>query len=220
MVATAMTHDDTVALIQPKPQESISLTPKRRLEFVQLNSSRLEIRHDDIPVLWTNKKTKVFSPTQIELSYNDNNVIASAKLKAKGSDALLLLGDPTSAAKTDWINLACESGHYKFMHNDHKFAWSRSFHSDSAKRMSGKEYQLIDETTGSIVMLWNSDIAMVMKGVMAKVNLFVYFEHQLELLALASVLIIDEGLSSRRMRMTAAADAQQMQLAFFGMGFA
>lgn len=196
---------------QSNPGNTVTASPIRQLEIFKpgtFNAKKLELRQNGNTVLWTNKSSSPFSQPQIDIQLSDKTIVASVKLQSFSRDLLLHLGNPDCSDKAQWANLVCENfgrSKYKFVHNGKTCSWTRTHNKEiGARRIGGRDFKLVDEATGQVLVVYRFNYGLFKGGVNGNIDFYVQLDSQLELLSLAAILGIEEGIA-RRQRSSAGA---------------
>lgn len=167
-----------------------------------------EIRQNGSTILHTTKKTGFFSPPEITIQLNDKSIIAAVRLKKMSSDKLLLLGNPDCTDKSQWITLEREgftASKYGFNFNGRRLVWTRTHNKDfGASTFGSRDFKLVDESSGQVLMVYRYNSSMFKRGVVAHADFYAQLEQPMELLGLAGIMGIEEGIA-RSQRSNAAA---------------
>ena len=170
---------------------------------------KLEIRQNSSSILYTNKKRQALSPPRIDIRQDEQTILASVTVESWRRGAMLHLGDPDCTDKDDWISVRTEdwkASKYKFVFAGRSFVWTRTHNKElGATKIGGRDFKLVEEGNEQVLMVCRHNYAVLKKGVFATIDYYVDVGPDVELLALAAILGIEE-LTARGPRLQIMAD--------------
>ena len=203
-----------IAPTQSHPGNTVSAAPVKQFEVHRSsawNTKRHEIKQNGNTVLYTNRKKAMFSSPQINLQTSDQQILASIKMQSFSKDLLLHLGNPDCTDKAQWANLTCDNfmaTKYKFGFGGRWFTWTRTHNKDlGASKFGGSNFKLVDESNGCVVMVYRYTNGLFSGGVVGNIDFYAELDPQLELLALAAIVGIEERIAMRKRNAGAAGGA-------------
>ena len=184
------------------PGTAVSTAPMKQYEVSQ-KKKNFEIRQNGGTIMYTNKTKQGLSLPQIDIHEKEQTVLASVKLEKGNGAALLHLGNPEDTNDADWTSLEAMNSNayqYKFVVGSRTYVWTKTQSKDSgAVRVPGRDYKLSEEGSGQVVMMeYRYNQAMFKKGVFATVDFHMDVGQDVELLALAAILGIQESIAIRQ----------------------
>ncbi|KAK5119206.1 hypothetical protein LTR85_007820 [Meristemomyces frigidus] len=161
-------------------------------------SKHFEIQQNGQPILWVDKKTKLFHNPIVNLSVEAENgpIVAACKLESFSRSVSFYLGNPDCSDKSTWASCECAGfveKQYSFTVNGRSFQWKRTHNKDlGGKTFGSKTFKLVDEGRHALMVYVHTQSIFGKLHQIARVDFFVELGRVLELASLVTMLGIQE----------------------------